>query len=186
MRVPTSVSAPFYPILYIYFIQPTHQYPSSPPDSIASLGFFYFTPSTSYNMLPFNQSPSFFHNAYSSHLSLFLLATSAASSTLICFLNSTLGTLSLGETPHIHCSILISFHSNHPIYFLFMTQVSLSYSITVITHVTYTFPFNFSDTPFTVKIPDSPQLSSCTLASDAEFPPPFSTSPKITELSNSV
>ena len=49
--------------------------------------------------------------------------------------------ISLSDTPHIHLTILISVHSNLPLWSTVMAYVSLPYTIPLLTHVTYSFPF---------------------------------------------
>ena len=137
---------------------------------------------TLYNMFLLLIHHASFQNTYPSHLNQFLLTSSDISSIPIQSLSSTLVTLSLRDTPHIHCSILISVCSNCPVCSAFMAEVSLLYAIAFFTHITYVFLFNFNETSFLIKIPDSSLNilhAQHTLANDAEFtvPPPLRISP---------
>ena len=98
-------------------------------------------------------------------------------------LSSTLGTLSHRETPHTHSIVLISVHSNGTIWSAFTPQVLFPYSIALLTHVTYTFPFNFNDISFLVKITDGslnfPHAQGIlTNGAESTLPPPLSLSPR--------
>ena len=121
--------------------------PTLPYYSILFSAFFFLlTLSISYNILLFIQSLSFFHTTCSGYFRWFLLMTSVT-----CSINI----LSLRDTLHTYHSILLYVQSTLPICSAFMAQISFPYTIALLTHATYIFPFNFNDTPFLVKIPDS-------------------------------
>ena len=88
----------------------------------------------------FTQSTSYLGNTNTrpNHLNIYLLTTSVT----ILSLNSILDALSLSDTLHIHCTILISVRSNRSICPAFMAQVSLPYTFALLTYLTYTFLFN--------------------------------------------
>ena len=131
-------------------------------------------PSTSNDMIFFTQSSSSFRSTCPNHLNLFRFTASDTDSIPILSLSSALGTLSLSDTPHIHLTILISVRSNLPLCSAVMAHVSLPYTIALLTHVTYSFPFSLSDTSFLVKIPDNSLNflhAQRSLAKDAEYYP---------------
>ena len=121
-------------------------YPYPPPDSMSSLTFLYFScrqPHTACFSSPSRHCLSVTHVPDTS--ADYSLTNPVTGSIPIHTLSSTLGALSFRDTTHIHRSILICLHSDHPIRSVFMAQVSLPYTNALLTHVTYTFPFNFSD-----------------------------------------
>src|SRR5678815_3382668 len=91
--------------------------------------------------------------------------------------NSLEDTRSLSVTPHIHLTIILSALTSLCVSSTFIGHVSLPYNITLCTHDLYSLPFNFKETPFTVKMGDN-SLNFCqaqfTLITEACPAPPVS------------
>ena len=94
-----------------------------------------------------------------SHLNRFRFTTSHTKSIPILSVSSALATLSLRDTPCTHQSytIPISVRSNlcTLLHIHCPCLTSLPFTIALLAHVIYTFPFIFKDTSFLVKIPDN-------------------------------
>ena len=95
-------------------------------------------PATSKFPQALNQSSTSFRSTCPNHLNLPRLITSTTPSIPSLRLSSTVGTLSLKVTPHIHLNITFSFLSILCSASILTAQVSLAYFITLCTHDLYT------------------------------------------------